>query len=108
MPAQFAATLKALTAGSASMTPAAAIKTIKGWEAHLETIEVSGVKGLLTNLGRLRRLLEAEALNGAAIGKLMVTIAGETGRIAGRVEGKRAERVQELAAALETATEGKA
>ena len=108
MSAHFAATLKALAAGAASMTPAAAIKNIEAWEAHLETIEVSGVKGLLTNLGRLRHLLEAEALDGAAIGKLMVTIAGETARIAGRVEGKRAESVQELAAALETATAEKA
>jgi len=108
MPAQFAATLKALAAGAASMTPAAAIRNIEAWEAHLETVEVSGVKGLQTNLGRLRRLLGAEALDGAAIGKLMVTIAGETGRIAGLVEGKRAESVRQLGAALETAAGGKA
>jgi len=103
MPAQFASTLKALSAGAISMTPGAAIRNIQAWEAHLGSIEVSGVKGLLANLGRLRRLLEAEVLDGAAIGRLMLTLAAETGRIAGRVEGKRAGSVQELAGALETA-----
>ncbi len=103
MPAQFAATLKALASGASAMTPAAAIRNIEAWEAHLETVEVSGVKGLRTNLERLRRLLQAEKLDGAAICQIMITIAGETGRIAGRVEGKRAESVQELSVALETA-----
>jgi len=103
MPAQFATTLKALAAGAASLTPAAAVRNIEAWEAHLETIEVSGVTGLRTNLERLRRLLQAEALDGAAIGKLMLTVAGQTARMAGRAEGKRAERVQELADALEAA-----
>lgn len=107
MPAQFSATLKALAAGVPSMTPAAAIKNIEAWEAHLETIEVSGVKGLRSSLERLRRLLEADQLDGAAIGKLMVTIAGETGRIGGRVDGKRGESVKELADALETASNEK-
>ena len=101
MPARFAATMTALAAGAKSMTPAAAIKNIEAWEAHLETVEVSGVKGLLTSLGRMRRLLQAEPLDGVAIGKLMVTIAGETGRIAGRVQGPRAKQVEELAAAME-------
>jgi len=107
MPAQFANTLKALAAGASSMSPAAAIKNIEAWEAHLETVEVSGVKGLRSSLERLRRLLQAEKLDGAAIGKLMITIAGETGRIAGRVDGKRGESVKELADALETAADEK-
>ena len=108
MPAQFAATLKAIAAGAQSLTPAAAVKNIEAWEAHLETVEVSGAKGLSADLGRLKKLLQAESLDGAAIGKLMLKIAGETSRIAGRADGKRAEQVKELAEALEKATEGQA
>lgn len=106
MPAQFAATLKAIAAGATSMTPAAAVKNIEAWEAHLETVEVAGAKGLSADLGRLKKLLQAESLDGAAIGKLMVKIAGQTSRIAGRAEGKRGQQVKELADALEKATEG--
>ena len=105
MPAQFASTLKAIAAGAKSTKPAAAVKNIEGWEAHLETVEVSGAKGLSADLALLRKLLQAESLDGAAIGKLMVKIAGQTSRIAGRTEGKRGQQVQELADALEKATE---
>ena len=101
MPARFAATMTAFAAGAKSMTPAAAVKNIEAWEAHLATVEVSGVKGLSSNLGRLKRMLRAEPLDGAAIGKLMLTIAGETGRIAGRADGARKKQIEELATALE-------
>jgi hypothetical protein len=104
MPAQFAATLKAIAAGAKSMTPAAAVKNIEGWQAHLETVDVPGAKGLSADLGRLKKLLQADSLDGAAIGQLMAKIAGGTARIAGRAEGKRGAQVKELADALEKAT----
>lgn len=104
MPAQFANTLKALASGAKSMTPAAAVKNIEAWENHLETVDVSGTKGLVTNLGKLKRLLQAEPLDGSAIGTAMVAISGDVSRIGKRMDGKRAEQVQELAEALETAS----
>ena len=104
MPAQFAYTLKALAAGAKSMTPAAAVKNIEVWENHLESVDVPGTKGLLTKLGKLKRLLQAESLDGSAIAQSMVAIAGDVTRMGKRVEGKRAEQVQELAVSLETAS----
>ena len=103
MPAQFSATMKAIAAGAKNMKPAAAVRNIEAWQAHLETLEIPGVKGLSGDLGRLKKLLQAESLDGAAIASLVLKIAQQTARVGGRAEGKRAEQVKQLAAELEKA-----
>lgn len=61
------------------------------------------MKGLSTDLGKLKRLLQAESLYPKAIAPLVLKIAGQTARIGSRAEGKRAEPVKQLAAELEKA-----
>lgn len=100
MPARFAQTLKAFEGDITTMKPAAAIKNIEAWEEHLATLDVSGAKGLATELGKLKRALGAGEMDGEKVGKLMASLAGMTGRIAGRVEGKKGPQVQALAEAL--------
>lgn len=103
MPARFSDTMKALEAGISRMTPAQAIKNIEAWEAHLEDLEVAGSKTIIADLGRLKRMLQAEPIDGAAVGALMGKLAAATLRIAGRAEGKRASQVEALGQALDGA-----
>ncbi|MBX9749147.1 MAG: hypothetical protein K5Q68_05975 [Roseococcus sp.] len=97
--------MKALEGGVASLTPAQAIRQIESWEAHLAGVEVSGTKTLLADLGALKRALQKDPLDGAAIGRLMAKLAIGTARIAGRADGKRASQVEALGKALETAAQ---
>lgn len=103
MPARFAETRKAIEAGLKDMAITKAIRNIEGWEAHLQTLEVSGAKGLHGDLGRLKRLLQAEPIDPDAVKALIGKMAEATLRIAGRTEGKRAADVEALGKALQSA-----
>lgn len=105
MAARFADTMKALEAGMAKMTPQQAIKNIETWEAHIEGLDVSGAKTLLADLGALKRALQKDPIDGAAVARLMVKLAAGTARIAGRIEGRRTGQVEALAQALEGAAQ---
>ncbi len=100
MPARFADTMKAIEAGLTSMDPAKAVKNLEAWEAHLETVEVTGAKGLAGDLKRLRSALGKDPVDGAAVGALMAKIGESTAKIAGRAEGARKKQVEGLAEAL--------
>jgi len=95
------ATIKALKAGAKSMTVNAAVKNIESWEATLEKVEVTGVK----DLESLKKHLHKEEIDGEAVRKLIAKLGKETVAIAGRAEGKQAEKVKALGEALSHASE---
>jgi hypothetical protein len=105
MAARFAGTMKAIEAGLRDMAIEKAIKNIAAWEAHLEGLDVTGAKTVHADLGRLRRALEAEPINGEAVTQLLGKLAAATVRMADRVEGKRANDVRALGEALQGAVE---
>jgi len=100
------ATIKALKAGAKSMTVNAAVKNIESWEATLEKVEVSGVKTVVKDLESLKKHLQKHEIDGEAVKKLIAKLGKETVTIAGRTEGKQAEKVKALGEALNGAAEG--
>jgi hypothetical protein len=102
---QFDATIKHIKEGVKSMTVSAAVKNIEGWEATLEKVDASGVKTILKDLESLKKHLQAKELDGEAIRKLVAKLGKETVNIAGRTEGKTAEKVHALGEALTEAAE---
>ncbi len=97
---QFDSTIKHIKDGVKGFTITAAVKNIEGWEATLEKIEVSGTKTIIKDLENLKKHLQAKEIDGAAIKKIVVKLGKETVTIAGRAEGKNAEKIKSLGEAL--------
>ena len=102
---QFAATIKHIKDGVKSFTISAAVKNIEGWEATLEKVEASGAKTIIKDLENLKKHLHAEKIDGEAVKKLVAKLGKETVTIAGKAEGKNAEKIKELGEALSQAAE---
>lgn len=102
---QFDATIKHIKDGVKSFTVAAATKNIEGWEATLEKLDTPGTKGIIRDLESLKKHLQAEPLDGAAIQKLIAKLGKETVAIAGKADGKNADKIKALGQALSSAAE---
>jgi hypothetical protein len=102
---QFDATIKHIKDGVKSFTIAAATKNIEGWEATLEKLETPGVKGIVRDLESLKKHLHAKELDGEAIRKLVAKLGKETVTLAGKADGKNAEKIKALGEALTAASE---
>ena len=97
---QFEATIKHLKEGVKGFTIAAAVKNIEGWEATLEKSEVSGAKTIHGNLERLRKLLQADEIDGAKVKDLMIKLGEETVRLASKADDKHADKIKALGEAV--------
>lgn len=102
---QFEATIKHIKEGVKSMTVAAAVKNIEGWEATLEKVEAPGAKTIVKDLESLKKHLHAEKLDGEAIRKLVAKLGKETVTLASKADSKNADRVKALGEALSSAAE---
>ena len=102
---QYDATIKHLKEGVKGFTVSAAVKNIEGWEATLEKVEAPGVKGIIRDLESLKKHLHAKEIDGEAVKKLIVKLGQETVTIAGKSEGKNAEKIKALGEALTESAE---
>jgi hypothetical protein len=102
---QFDATIKHIKDGVKGFTVAAATKNIEGWEATLENHEEPGVKAIVRDLENLKKHLHAKEIDGEAIRKLVAKLGKETVTLAGKADGKNAEKVKALGEALTSAAE---
>ncbi len=102
---QFDSTIKHISDGVKSFTVAAATKNIEGWEATLEKLDTPAAKTIVKDLELLKKHLHADKLNGEAIRKLVAKLGKETVAIAGKTEGKGAEKIKALGEALSHAAE---
>lgn len=100
---RFDSTLKALKEGAKSFTIEKATTNIEGWETYLEKHDHEGVKKVVTDLGKLKKLLHAKELDGEAIKKLLGTLGKDTVAVAGKEESAVAAKIKELGEALSTA-----
>ncbi len=103
MAARFTTLANALDKGLESLKADAAVKQIEYWENELKDVEVAGVKGLLHDLESLKKKLQADEVDGAAVKTLLAKIGGETVRMAGRSDEKVKDKLKEVGEKLETA-----
>jgi peptidyl-tRNA hydrolase len=100
---RFETTLHALKQGAKSFTIEKATSNIEGWEEYLSKHEHAGVKKVVTDLGKLKKLLHAPQLDGEAIKSLLHTLGKDTVAVAGHEETATAKHIKELGEALSNA-----
>ena len=100
---RFETTLQALKQGAKSFTVEKATNNIEGWEEYLSKHDHEGVKRVVQDLGKLKKLLNAGELDGNAIKDLVHKLGKETTAVAGHEEGGSAKHIRELGEALSKA-----
>jgi len=100
---QFAATIKHIEEGVKGFTVSAAVKNIEGWEAALSGVEAPGAKGIIRDLEKMKKLIQADEIDGEAVKALAVKLGKETVTLAGKADSKNAEKVKQLGEALASA-----
>ena len=90
------ATIKAVQSGLTTLAAAQGAKNVTGWMTALEHADFRGAKVIHENVGKLKRHLEAETLDGPAIGELLRTLGAETARTASHAEGAPGEKIKHL------------
>ena len=96
-------TLKALREGAKSFTAEKAVTNIEGWEEYLSKHDHEGVKAVVTDLGKLKKLLQSKELNGDSIKTLLHKLGKETVAVAGNGESSASGKIKELGEALSAA-----
>ena len=100
---RFETTIKALHEGAKSFTVDKAISNIEGWEEYLSKHEHAGVKAVVTDLGKLKKLLKSEELDGTAIKTLLHKLGKDTTAVAGDETTGSSAKIKELGGALSKA-----
>lgn len=101
-------TLEAIQGGVKSFTIEKATTNIEGWEDYLSKHDHEGVKKVVQDLGKLKKLLHAKELDGEAVRKLVTKLGKDTVAVAGDEQNANAKHIRELGEALTQATEEKA
>jgi hypothetical protein len=101
---RFQTTLTALKAGAKSFTIEKATSNIEGWEDYLSKHDHEGVKKVVQDLGKLKKLLNAGDLDGDAIKTLVQKLGKDTVAVAGNEESATASHIKEIGEALQHAS----
>ncbi len=100
---RFQTTISAIKQGAQSFTIEKAVSNIEGWEEYLSKHDHQGVKKVVTDLGKLKKLLHAKELDGKAIQALVQTLGKDTIAVAGDETTGSASHIKELGEALQAA-----
>lgn len=100
---QFTTTIKALKEGAKSFTADKAVTNIESWEKYLAKHDHEGVKVVVTDLGKLKKLLQADELDGKAITTLLHKLGKDTVKVAGSEETATSKHIKELGETLSSA-----
>ncbi len=103
---RFQTTIAAIKQGAQSFTIEKATTNIEGWEEYLSKHEHAGVKKVVQDLGKLKKLLHAKELDGEAIKKLVQMLGKDTVAVAGDETTGDAKHIKELGEALSEAASG--
>lgn len=98
-------TLEAIKGGVQQFTIEKATSNIEGWEDYLSKHDHEGVKKVVQDLGKLKKLLHAKELDGEAIRKLVAKMGKDTVGVAGDEQNANAKHIRELGEALSQASE---
>ena len=102
---RFTTTINAIKQGAKSFTIEKATTNIEGWEDYLSKHDHEGVKKVVQDLGKLKKLLHAKELDGEAIKTLVQKLGKDTTAVAGDADSGTSKHVKELGEALSSATE---
>ena len=97
---QFATTIKHIGEGVKGFTISAAVKNIEGWEDALGKVEAPGAKGIANDLERLKKLIQADQIDGEAVKALVGKLGKATITLAGKADSSKADKVKQLGEAL--------
>ena len=101
---RFETTLKALKEGAQAFTIDKAVANIEGWEDYLAKHDHEGVKKVVQDLGKLKKLLQGKELDGEAIKTLVQKLGKDTIAVAGDEKSGTATHIKEIGEALAQAS----
>ncbi len=104
MAIKFAGTMNAINRGLDNTKPARAVDMIEDWEAALADVDVAGAKGILRDLGSLRKQLEKSEPDADRIYSLIHRLGEATAKISEKSD-KAEEKLKSLGEALTDAGE---
>lgn len=104
MAVKFAGTMNAINRGLDETKPAKGIDMIEDWEAALADVDVPGAKGILRDLGSLRKQLEKKEPDADRVHDLLHRLGAATIKIADRGD-KSQDKLKTLGEALTEAGE---
>ena len=97
---RFETTLHAIKGGVKSFTIDKATQNIEGWEDYLGKHDHEGVKKVVQDLGKLKKLLHGKELDGAKIKELVAKLGKDTVAVAGDEQNASAKHIRDLGEAL--------
>ena len=98
-------TLEAVKGGVKSFTIEKATTNIEGWEDYLSKHDHEGVKKVVADLGKLKKLLHAKEIDGEAVKTLITKLGKDTVAVAGDEQNANAKHIRDLGEALSQAAE---
>ena len=101
---RFDTTINAIKEGAKNFAIDKAVHNIEGWEEYLSKHDHEGVKNVVSDLGKLKKLLQSEEPDGTAIKNLVHKLGKETTAVAGEDTSASASKIKELGAALSHAS----
>lgn len=104
MALKFAGTMNAINRGIDSTKPDKGAHMVEDWETALADVDVPGAKGILRDLGALRKQLEKETPDAERIHALLHRLGEATTKIAEKADTN-GEKLKALGAALSEAGE---
>jgi hypothetical protein len=104
MPVKFAGTMNAINRGLDATKPAKGADMVEDWEAALADLDIPGAKGILRDLGSLRKQLEKDEPDADRVYALLHRLGTATTRIADRAD-KNQDKLKSLGEALTEAGE---
>ena len=104
MAIKFAGTLNAINRGQSDAKPAKGADLIEDWETALADTDVAGAKGILRDLGALRKQLEKGEPDADRVHALLHRLGQATVKIADKAD-KNGDKLKQLGEALTEAGE---
>jgi hypothetical protein len=104
MALKFAGTMNAINRGLDTTKATKGADMIEDWEAALADVEVSGAKGILRDLGSLRKQLERDEPDADRVHALLHRLGAATTKIADKADAQQ-EKLKALGEALTEAGE---
>lgn len=104
MAVKFAGTMNAINRGLDETKASKGADMVEDWEAALADVDVPGAKGILRDLGALRKQLEKDAPDADRIHALLHRLGAATTRIADKAD-KSQDKLKALGEALTEAGE---